>query len=169
MSEQRFTWDERKADENLAKHGVSFELARAAFRDPLAITLYDRWHSQSEERFVLLAEVEGRLVVVCFTIRGDETHVISARNATRFERRRYMNTEPDEIRDAPMEDMGDIDTSRLDWSKAFRNTITPKLGPEIVHLDEDVRFVFHGDGEVNNALRLMIKQHRIPHFANPLP
>lgn len=87
----RFTWDDRKAAANLRKHGVSFAEAATAFGDPLSITVRDPDHSEAEERFVLigLSESQRHLVVVHLERARDEYRLISARPATRRERRQY--------------------------------------------------------------------------------
>jgi uncharacterized protein len=85
-----FEWDERKANANLAKHGVGFAEAATVFADPLSLTIPDPAHSASEDRFVILGlSHQNRLVVVVFTERGDTIRVISARRATKKERRTY--------------------------------------------------------------------------------
>ena len=84
-----FEWDETKARQNLRKHGVSFDEASTIFNDPLALTIDDPVHSE-EDRFVTLGESHRRrLLVVVFTERGDRIRIISARAATRRERRNY--------------------------------------------------------------------------------
>jgi uncharacterized DUF497 family protein len=86
----RFEWDAEKARMNLSKHGVSFEEAATAFGDPLSMTQFDPAHSDGEDRFVLLgATYGGRLVVVSHTDRSATIRIISARVATRRERRIY--------------------------------------------------------------------------------
>ncbi|MBC8132219.1 MAG: BrnT family toxin [Deltaproteobacteria bacterium] len=88
----RFKWDPEKARNNLVKHGVSFEEAATAFGDPLAFTRFDPDHSDEEDRFLLLgATSEARLVVVSHTNRADDIRIISARVATRRERRTYAS------------------------------------------------------------------------------
>ncbi len=85
-----FEWDERKAASNVAKHGVSFEEAAAAFGDPLSLTIADPDHSEQEERFVSLGMSSlNRLVVVVHTDQEDNIRIISARLATPAERRKY--------------------------------------------------------------------------------
>jgi hypothetical protein len=85
-----FEWDPEKARANRAKHGVSFEEAMRAFLDPLSVTILDPDHSESEARFVLIGQSpSGRLLVVVHTDRGDAIRLISARRATRRERRTY--------------------------------------------------------------------------------
>lgn len=85
-----FAWNERKAGANFRKHGVSFEEAATAFADPLSLVIADPDHSFEETRFILLGMTRrGRLVVVVHAERGDTVRVISARPATRAERRAY--------------------------------------------------------------------------------
>jgi uncharacterized DUF497 family protein len=85
-----FEWDEQKAKVNLKKHGVSFKEASTVFADPLASTIDDPLHSEEEDRFITLGESHrGRLLVVIFTERGENIRIISARLATRHERKDY--------------------------------------------------------------------------------
>jgi uncharacterized DUF497 family protein len=86
----RFEWDPEKARRNIAKHGVLFEDATTAFADPLSLTTFDPDHSEDEDRFLLLgATLAGRLMVVSHTHRGEWIRIISARIASRRERRTY--------------------------------------------------------------------------------
>lgn len=85
-----FEWDSAKAERNLKQHGVSFEEATTVFRDPLSITIADPDHGQSENRFIDLGvSYRGRLIVVCYTEREEKIRIISARRATRAERKNY--------------------------------------------------------------------------------
>jgi uncharacterized DUF497 family protein len=85
-----FEWDRQKAASNLAKHGVSFEEAATAFGDPLGRIIADPRHSSEEERFVLLGfSRDKRLLAVMFVDRRESIRIISARVATRRERRDY--------------------------------------------------------------------------------
>ena len=87
-----FRWDARKASTNTRKHGVSFEEATTAFGDSLSITVPDPDHSENEERSLLLGiTISGRLVVVAHSEEGDNIRVISARLATKSERKVYEN------------------------------------------------------------------------------
>jgi uncharacterized protein len=89
----RFEWDPRKARSNAAKHGVSFEEATTAFSDPQSLTRYDPDHSDQEDRFILLgASHMGRLLVVAHMDRGESIRIISARLATKRERRSYASS-----------------------------------------------------------------------------
>ena len=85
-----FEWDEHKNHINWQRHGVSFDEASTVFGDPLSITIDDPLHSTIEERFVIIGmSAHARLLVVIFTERGDRLRIISARVATRRERRDY--------------------------------------------------------------------------------
>ncbi len=85
-----FEWDERKAKRNAGKHSVSFDEASTVFSDPLALTIYDPVHSNDEDRYITLGESQqGRLLVVVFTDRNERIRIISARVATRRERKEY--------------------------------------------------------------------------------
>jgi hypothetical protein len=85
-----FEWDPNKAKENLEIHGVSFDEAGTAFRDTLSLAIYDPLHSEEEDRFVLLGNsYKDRLLVVVHTVRGDNIRLISARKASKKERKQY--------------------------------------------------------------------------------
>ena len=85
-----FEWDQRKADANLAKHGVSFHEGKTVFGDPRAITLDDADHSTDERRRLVLGRsAQGRLLALAFTVRPAGVRLISARPASRRERREY--------------------------------------------------------------------------------
>ena len=85
-----FEWDPDKAAANLRKHGVSFEEATTVFQDNLSLTGADPDHSADEARFVTFGlSGRGRLLVVAHTARGKRIRLISARAATRPERKLY--------------------------------------------------------------------------------
>ena len=85
-----FEWDTNKARRNLVKHGVGFEESSTVFGDPRSLTIPDPVHSKVEERFVTIgASHRGKLLVVVHTERGDNMRIISARVASRRERRSY--------------------------------------------------------------------------------
>lgn len=87
---QRFEWDPDKASHNLAKHGVTFEEAQTAFADTLFLAFEDPNHSSEEQRFLLMGHSDrGRLLVVAYTERRARVRLISAREATRRERKAY--------------------------------------------------------------------------------
>ena len=88
----RFEWDPRKDEANQKKHGVSFEEAQSVFFDDDAIQFYDKDHSDQEERFIMLGmSIQSRMLVVCHCERwsGEVIRIISARKATKLERKHY--------------------------------------------------------------------------------
>jgi uncharacterized protein len=86
----QFEWNPQKSATNFRKHGVSFDEAATVFKDDLSLTGDDPEHSLVEERFVTFGvSGAGRLLVVSFTERGDRIRIISARPATRSERKMY--------------------------------------------------------------------------------
>jgi uncharacterized protein len=88
-----FEWDAAKATENAKKHAVRFDEASTVFGDPLGLLMPDPDHSEGEERYLLLGmSAQQRLLVVAFAKRPPRTRLISARQATRQERRRYETT-----------------------------------------------------------------------------
>jgi uncharacterized protein len=89
MNDGEFQWDDQKAAENYAKHGVSFEMARDVFKDPFALEWLDDRENYGEERYGLIGMAEGRLLFVAYTMRGDAIRIISARGAEPHERKRY--------------------------------------------------------------------------------
>jgi uncharacterized DUF497 family protein len=86
----QFDWDDEKAADNLLKHGVSFEEAVEVFHDSLAIEMSDPAHSAEESRRLAIG-VSGdfRLIVVAYVERPPHTRIITARLATKSERRTY--------------------------------------------------------------------------------
>jgi uncharacterized DUF497 family protein len=85
-----FEWDGRKAVANLKKHGVSFEDAASVFLDPLAFTFPDPDHSYEERREITIGHtIRQQLVFVAHSEREARIRIISARLATRTERRQY--------------------------------------------------------------------------------
>ena len=86
----RFEWDPKKARSNLRKHQVSFEEAATALMDPMSATGLDPDHSVDEERFVTFGMSErGRLLVVAHTEKDDTIRIISARQASKGEKKIY--------------------------------------------------------------------------------
>ena len=87
-----FTWDDRKAADNLRKHGVSFEEAATVFMDENARLLHDPDHSSDEDRFILLGLSSIiRLLVVCHAYRSNnhKIRIISSRKANKQETKQY--------------------------------------------------------------------------------
>ena len=97
MTHIRFEWDEAKNFANQRKHGVRFEEASQVFRDPLYVSVKDHIEG-GEQRWQTLGIVGGLLLLtVAHALREEYEQgtpievirIISARNVTRKERRRY--------------------------------------------------------------------------------
>ena len=87
-----FEWDPEKAEINATKHGVAFAHASTVFGDPLSMTFHDPDHSDDEDRYITIgSSAEDVLLIVSHTDRDDRIRIISARKATRRERRIYEN------------------------------------------------------------------------------
>jgi hypothetical protein len=90
-----FEWDLGKAKTNFAKHRISFQRASNIFLDPFALSIFDDEHSIDEDRWLTLGkDSNGILIVVSHTYRKIDFNtctirIISARKATRKERRQY--------------------------------------------------------------------------------
>jgi len=85
-----FEWDNKKAQSNKRKHGITFGEASTVFGDSLSVTIPDPGHSVGEDRCVTIGlSVNNKLIVVVHTDRDDIIRVISARKATRHEREQY--------------------------------------------------------------------------------
>ena len=83
-----YEWDENKAKSNRQKHGIDFADAVSVFADDTAITILDE--HPDEERFATIGmNALGQILVVVYTWRGDNIRIISARKATRPERKQY--------------------------------------------------------------------------------
>jgi len=88
----KFQWDLAKAEQNVRKHGVSFDEAVTVFYDPLAATFDDPDHSEVEHRYLTVGfSSQNRLLVVSHTDRGQTIRIISARPATSHERKKHEN------------------------------------------------------------------------------
>jgi len=85
----QFEWDEAKATANYAKHGVSFDRARLVFSDPTGVAESDDRDDYGEDRFTRVGMVEGVLLFVAYTERGDRIRIPSARRATKNEQDDY--------------------------------------------------------------------------------
>lgn len=92
-AEVRFEWDDNKEQINIAKHGIDFTTAARVFEDENRLELYDEAHSDTEDRYITIGEINGVAIVVfvVYTERGDAIRLISARKATKQERRAYYD------------------------------------------------------------------------------
>jgi len=87
-----FVWSRLKASANERKHGVSFRESITVFGDPLSLTAFDPDHSEHEDRYITMGtSAAGQLLVVAHADLDDRVRIISARKATRRERKDYEN------------------------------------------------------------------------------
>ncbi|PIW20574.1 MAG: hypothetical protein COY47_05745 [Chloroflexi bacterium CG_4_10_14_0_8_um_filter_57_5] len=84
-----FEWDEDKASINIQKHGVTFEEAAEAFFDPFYQTGEASVDDGEERNFIIGYTFSQQLLLAVYTERGLRTRIISARAATRAERKVY--------------------------------------------------------------------------------
>ena len=94
MDDIEFEWDERKSRENKRKHKVSFKEAQTVFFDENAIRFFDPYHSQDEDRFLMLGmSFTLRVLVVCHCYRAGDSviRIISARKADKGEQSDYWS------------------------------------------------------------------------------
>ncbi len=92
MRKISFVWDEKKAEENLKNHKLSFEEAQTVFFDPNARMIFDLDHSVDEDRFILLGISSAlRILIVCHCFLEDDRiiRIISARKANKNEQKQY--------------------------------------------------------------------------------
>jgi uncharacterized DUF497 family protein len=91
MESGDFEWDDTKAETNVAKHGVTFETAALAMTDPYAVDFADSL--EPANICTLAASPDGRILYVVSTVVSERIRIISARIATRHERRLYEGPE----------------------------------------------------------------------------
>ncbi len=89
------TWDDAKRESNLRKHSLDFEGCEEVFDHPVVIQEDDRF-AYGEQRINLLGWLRGCVVHMTYTERGEDLHVISLREATRYEARQYFQALSDQ-------------------------------------------------------------------------
>ncbi|HLC42493.1 MAG TPA: BrnT family toxin [Methylomirabilota bacterium] len=78
MAKARFEWDSRRDRENQKKHGISFAKAQFAFADPSRVIAEDLSHGSGEKRYYCFGGVEGGVLTVRFTYRGEVIRIFGA-------------------------------------------------------------------------------------------
>ena len=122
----KFEWDENKNKLNIKKHGISFEEASTVFYDDEALIISDEAHSDNEERFIMIGfSYKYNLLVVCHCYRQNESviRIVSARKATKNERKEYLKKMK----------------SEYDFSKGKKNPYAKMLKRQItINISEEV-------------------------------
>lgn len=85
----RFEWNARKAASNIKDHGIPFETACEAFFDPFVFAVDESVHPAERRAAIIGMTLNWRLVYVVYVLKGDVIRIISARLATKPERRQY--------------------------------------------------------------------------------
>jgi uncharacterized DUF497 family protein len=83
------TWDEQKRQANVRLHGLDFKGCDAVLDHPV-LTMKDSRFSYGEQRINLLGWLRGQVVHLTYTERGEDMHIISLREATKYEARDYF-------------------------------------------------------------------------------
>ena len=94
METLKYEWDENKNEINKRKHGLSFETAREVFYDEFAILFDDPDHSIGEERFLIIGSTKTEQICIvshCYRDSENTIRIISARRATKNEKRIYLD------------------------------------------------------------------------------
>ena len=93
MIQMLFEWDDNKEKINIAKHGIDFSTAAHVFQDENRIEFFDEAHSEYEDRYITIGQINGVtiIVMVVYTERENAIRLISARKATKLERRMYYD------------------------------------------------------------------------------
>jgi uncharacterized DUF497 family protein len=144
-----FDWDPDKAERNLRKHGVSFPEAATVFGDTLSWTYPD--DAKSEQRWIIIGMSEQRrILVVCHLEEEVAIRIISAREATRQERRAMKK---DEIQD---DMLPEYDFKNMSGGVRGKYAAAYRQGTNLVRLDPDVAKAFTTEASVNEALRAVL-------------
>ena len=86
----QFIWDKGNFDKNWLKHRVTNRESEEVFFDKNKKIAEDRFHSDKEERYIILGKTKGkRLLFIVFTLRGKKVRIISARDMNKKERSLY--------------------------------------------------------------------------------
>jgi len=93
---EEFEWDSKKAASNIRRHGVSFEQATLAFEDAFALIEQDNTEDYGEVRFILIGSALDGILTVVYTERNERIRIISAREASDYERRNYYRAAQEE-------------------------------------------------------------------------
>lgn len=159
-------WDATKADANYRKHGIRFEEAELVFHDIHVLVSDDSLHSFHEDRWSAIGvSFLDRVLFVSYTIRDDHPWLISARRASRAEKRNYMRG--DRIHDRADESDEGINFDDIpemtDFSRAVRGLhYSPGMSMYRVSIADDLVPDFPDEEPVNAALRQLVKEGRTP-------
>lgn len=90
---KEFQWDRGNVKKNWIKHNITTKESEEVFLDENLLFLQDEKHSKNEERFMIIGKTsKARMLSVIFTTRNNKIRIVSARTASRKERKRYEKT-----------------------------------------------------------------------------
>ena len=85
-----FEWDEGNIKKNLIKHGIDCRESEEVFLDQAVALVEDTVHSFHEQRYLIIGKtLKNKLLGIIFTKRKNKIRIISARIASKLERRLY--------------------------------------------------------------------------------
>jgi uncharacterized DUF497 family protein len=82
-------WNPQKAEANFRKHKIRFSDAESVLFDPMTLTIEDQIIGHERRYLSVGSDAFGRILVIVYTYHGDTIRLISARKATRKERKYY--------------------------------------------------------------------------------
>ncbi|MEM8720378.1 MAG: BrnT family toxin [Cyanobacteria bacterium P01_G01_bin.39] len=85
-----FEWNEQKRLSNIEKHGIDFIKACQIFNG-FTVEFEDTRYDYGEDRYIAIGETNRKVITVIYTYRGDAIRLISARQATRYEKDIYYS------------------------------------------------------------------------------
>lgn len=92
-----FTWDGAKNEENIHKHGISFEQAAEIFGDPFQVVIENYLYAEDgEQREMIIGMSYGLILIAAvFVDRQGNIHIINARRAEKYEEKIYRDNLPE--------------------------------------------------------------------------
>ena len=161
-----FTWDPKKAAENLKKHGVDFREAATVFDDPLSTTFPDPDHSAGERRFLIVGNsAPGRILVVSHTESGD-----TIRTSVREPPHGVSGSSMKRTKPAAGDDMrAEYDFASMKGGVRGKYVRRAREGTNVVLIEPEVSDAFPTEQAVNEALKGVLNTTRAVRSLGGLP
>ena len=133
METIKFEWDENKNEINKKKHGLSFEEAKEVFGDENAILFDDPDHSLDEDRFLIIGAIKSSKICIvshCYRDNDNVIRLISAREATKNEKRFYEEGWQEKMREEY--DIAKLNPRKNPYIKKTKTQITIKIDTDTI-------------------------------------
>ena len=160
-----YEWDATKRQENLSKHGLSFDDAETVFSGP-CVTFEDTRFDYGEPRFITIGRLEGHVVVVAHTPRRKNTRIIAMRKGIAVKKKPTKSNlkRLDTMSDVSI-DYSDIPALDAAFFRDARVVVPPGKKQLTVRLDADVLEWLRGQGKgyqsrINAILRAYYEAHQ---------